>query len=226
MGPASVVLWKVQSGDDSVHRQTEWWNQISWNQYTLLQLRWAGNIFIYFCSILDAYDKSIIFIIFYSLGPSDCREMLCLVWRGSHSVGIWLGMLGLITTETSGADKASRPLHLSGHQGAPQGSTMNPQLAVWRTCSTGLVLYLAPRNGGLWLGKSPDCFEPFTFQRSDRGQRSNWPADMSLLVSYQLSQRTAGVHTPASARQHVALMISKVSELKRSTPIHVLFIRL
>ena len=98
---------------------------------------------------------------------------------------------------------------------------MNPQLAVWRTCSTGLVLYLAPRNGGLWLGKSPDCFEPFTFQRSDRGQRSNWPADMSLLVSYQLSQRTADVHTPASARQHVALMISKVSELKRSTPIHV-----
>ena len=91
---------------------------------------------------------------------------------------------------------------------------MNPQLAVWRTCSTGLVLYLAPRNGGLWLGKSPDCFEPFTFQRSHRGQRSNWPADMSLLVSYQLSQRTVGVHTPASARQHVALMISKVSELK------------
>ena len=35
---------------------------------------------------------------FYSLGHSDCREMLCLVWRGSHSVGIWLGMLGLITT--------------------------------------------------------------------------------------------------------------------------------
>ena len=51
--------------------------------------------------------------------------------------------------------------------------------------------------------------EPFTFQRSDRGQRSNWPADMSLLVSYQLSQRTAGVPTPASARQHVALIRMK-----------------
>ena len=68
-----------------------WWN--------LLQLCWTGNIFIYFCSISDAYDKSIIFIIFYSLGHIDCKEMLSLVWRGSHSVGIWLGgKLGLITT--------------------------------------------------------------------------------------------------------------------------------
>ena len=96
MGPASIVLWKLQSGDDSVQRRAD--RRIWWNQYTLLQLRWTGNIFIYFCSISDAYDKSIIFIIFYSLGHTDCREMLCLVWRGSHSVGIWLGMLGLITT--------------------------------------------------------------------------------------------------------------------------------
>ena len=68
--------------------------------------------------------------------------------------------------------------------------------------------------------------ETYTFQRSGPGQRSNWPADMSLLISYQVSQCTTGVQTAASARQHVAHMVSKVSYWKPLTLIHVKHYRL
>ena len=68
--------------------------------------------------------------------------------------------------------------------------------------------------------------ETYTFQRSGPGQRSNWPTDMSLLISYQVSQCTAGVQTAASARQHVAHMVSKVSYWKPLTLIHVKHYRL
>ena len=41
----------------------------------------------------------------------------------------------------------------------------------------------------------------FTIRKWDPGQRLFWPADLSSLVTYQLSQCIAGVHTAASTRQ-------------------------
>ena len=38
-----------------------------------------------------------------------------------------------------------------------QGSSLNPQLAIWRTRLSGPFLYLAPRNGGLRWRKTIDC---------------------------------------------------------------------
>ena len=53
-----LVLCKLQGRDNYVYRWTD--RRIRWNQYTLLQLRWAGDTLIYFFYISDTYNKSII----------------------------------------------------------------------------------------------------------------------------------------------------------------------
>ena len=76
------------------------------------------------------------------------REML---WRWSLWALIYV--LGLIATHTW-----YKLGHCSSVAWTPyQGSSLNPQLAIWRTRLSGPFLYLAPRNGGLRWRKTIDC---------------------------------------------------------------------
>ena len=102
-----------------------------------------------FCSIPDAYDKNTV-IPFRCALPEWIQRFREMLWRWSLWALIYV--LGLIATHTW-----YRLGHCSSVAWTPyQGSSLNPQLAIWRTRLSGPFLYLAPRNGGLRWRKTID----------------------------------------------------------------------
>ena len=80
----------------------------------------------------------------------------------------------------------------------PQGAPADT--AQWQT----IVRAAAPAGPQRWIFVvTRFCYSAggFTIRKWDPGQRLFWPSDLSSLVTYQLSQCTAGVHTAASTRQ-------------------------
>ena len=83
-----------------------------------------------------------------------CCECVKMVFVGTDMSWHW-------SLQTHGVNQATAAQWPWTHY---QGSSLIPQLAIWRTRLSGPFLYLAPRNGGLRWRKTIDCTPEIHFR--------------------------------------------------------------